>query len=330
MYRTLFIIVIFFVFLNSCKEKNQCIPHPDTGNIEIELSVERLELEVLDLKNDELAEFLDSHWAFKEFFLDASKYPDDTILQMNYSSLLRNPGIDTLYTETLEAYNDFSDVESEFTDAFSLIKYYYPDFTPPEIQTAITGLIHDHYVSDSVIIIGLDYFLGEQATYRPMIPDYIRNRFRKEAILPNTILLMSNQYNMTDLKDNTLLADMIFYGKAYYFSKQILPCTPDSLILGYTTEDMRNIERGKEIIWANFIENQSFFETNHRIKDKFISERPKTFEVGEDCPGRIGRWVGWEIVKAYMEKNPEITLNQLMKNNNAGEIFKMANYKPRR
>ncbi|MFC2123824.1 gliding motility lipoprotein GldB [Bacteroidota bacterium] len=330
MYRIGFIFIFLFSLI-SCKNRNQCIPHPDIGEIKITLELDRLELEVSNLNTEEeLADFLNSHRAFKEFFLDASKYPDETMLLNNYSALLKNPGIDTVYAETQSAFNNFQEIELDFIDAFSLIKYYYPEFKPPKIQTAITGLIHDQYVSDSVIIIGLDYFVGKNATYRPMMPDYIRNRFKREAILPNTILLLSNQYNLTDHQDNTLLAEMIFYGKAYYFTKQILPCTSDSLIIGYTKADMRNIERGKEIIWANFIENQALFETSHIIKEKFISERPKTFEIGEDCPGRIGRWVGWQIVKAYMDKNPEVSLDKLMKNDNAREIFNLAKYKPRR
>jgi gliding motility-associated lipoprotein GldB len=322
--------ILLFLSFFSCN-RNRCIPYPDTSDIEINVEFERLELEVLNHETtQELSEFLNSHLAFKEFFLDASKYPNEEILLQNYAALLKNPGIDTVYKETLYVFNDFEALEKEFLHAFSLIKYYYPEFIPPVIQTGITGLIHDHYVSDSVIIIGLDYFTGKNATYKPMLPEYIRNRFRKEAILPNTILLLSNQYNKTDYKDNTLLAEMIYYGKAYYFTKQMLPCTPDSLIIGYSTEDLENIERGIEIIWANFIENQALYETSHIIKDKFIAERPKTIEIGEDCPGRIGRWIGWEIVKNYMKKNPEVGLNELMENNNAQEIFNLARYKPRR
>ena len=64
-------------------------------------------------------------------------------------------------------------------------------------------------------------------------------------------------------------------------------------------------------------------------KDKFIAERPKTFEIGQNCPGRIGRWIGWEIVKSYMSNNPETSLNGLMENNNSRKIFERSGFKPR-
>ena len=322
---------LLLLLLGGCRKKEKCIPHPDTEDIDTDLQVERLDIALMGMDSQEkMEDYINSHLAFKEFFLDAGNYPDDQTLYKNFKLLLKNPGIDTLYNEVQEVFSDFKEIETEFRNAFALMKFYYPEFSPPVIQTAITGISHDLYVSDSVVLIGLDYFLGNEATYQPRIPEYIRKRFRKETVVPHTILLMSNRYNQTDLTDNTLLADMIYYGKAYFFTRQILPCTPDSIIIGYSPEDIKNIERGKEIIWANFIENESLYETNHLIKDKFISERPKTFEIGEDCPGRIGRWLGWEIVKEYMRKNPDVRLQDLMVNKNAQEIFMKSRYKPKR
>ena len=92
---------------------------------------------------------------------------------------------------------------------------------------------------------------------------------------------------------------------------------------------MKDIYFSQEIIWANFIENEVLFDTSHIIRDKFISERPKTLEIGQNCPGRIGRWMGWEIIRSYMLKNTEISLPDLMGNKNAGKIFETSGFKPR-
>jgi hypothetical protein len=195
----------------------------------------------------------------------------------------------------------------------------------------ISGLAKDMYVSDSLIIIGLDFYLGPEAKYHPIdLPGYILNRYQPRNLVPNTMLFISGRYTAGNPKDNTLLADMIFYGKAFQFAKQLLPCTPDSIFLGYTPEEMKDISGSREIIWANFIENEALYSTDQNLKDKFISERPKTFEIGENCPGRIGRWVGWEIVKAFMDNNPESRFTDLMENQDAQDIFTRSRYKPRR
>lgn len=328
--------IFFFLGLSAlvasgCKNKSSCISSPDISHITLDLKVDRLDKKLFSLRSKaELEKLLDKNPVFREKFLFESQYPDDSILINRFYGLLHDPYIDTLWTETNQVFGDLTDIKSQFSDAFKRIKYYYPRFTPPRIQTAFTGLAHDMYISDSLIIIGLDYYLGESASYRPLnTPDYILKRYRKENIVPNTLLLLSEKFNKTDMEDKTLLADMVYYGKAYYFSKQMLPCVPDSIFLGYTQKEMHDINASKGVIWANFIENELLYETDYALKDKFISERPKTFEIGQNCPGRIGRWVGWEIVKAYMDKNDTTSFIGLMNNNDAKEIFRISRYKPR-
>jgi hypothetical protein len=326
----LFSISIILSFF-SCSKKDACIPSPDISNINLSLDIDRLDKKLFKIHTrTELKELLDDNFAFSEIFLARSQYPYDSIFINRFYDLLNNPAIDTLWKETESVFGDLEDITMQFENSFKRIKYYYPEFIPPKIQFVFTGLSHDMYVSDSLIIVGLDYYLGDEASYRPVdIPDYILKRYRKENIVPNSLLLLSQKYNQIDIRDKTLLGEMIFYGKAFYFSRQMLPCVPDSIFLGYSPKEMEDIFHGQEIIWANFIENEVLFDTNHHIKDKFIAERPKTFEIGQNCPGRIGRWIGWEIVKDYMENNSEASLPDLMKNNNSRIIFERSGFKPR-
>ncbi|MBA4057291.1 MAG: gliding motility lipoprotein GldB, partial [Marivirga sp.] len=53
-----------------------------------------------------------------------------------------------------------------------------------------------------------------------------------------------------------------------------------------------------------------------------------TVQVGEKCPGRIGQWIGWQIVNTYAETQPEMSLPQLMAAGNAQKLFKESAYKP--
>ena len=319
------------LFLLSCTKNNNCIEAPDISNIHLELHVQRVDQELFKsrTKND-LAMIIRQNPVFAEAFLMRSQYPDDSILVDRFYELLHDPNIDTLWQETQQVFGDFKEVEDQFRDAFKRIKYFYPDFTVPKIKTVFSGLSSDMYLSDTLILIGLDYYLGDDATFRPLnTPEYILKRYRKENIVPNTLLFLSEKYNATNPEDQTLLADMIYYGKSYYFSKQMLPCIADSIFLGYTPKEMEDIYNNEGIIWANFIENELLYETNHSIKDKFISERPYTYEISQICPGRIGRWIGWEIIKEYHERNEDQSFKEIMANPDALEIFNISKYKPR-
>jgi hypothetical protein len=125
-----------------------------------------------------------------------------------------------------------------------------------------------------------------------------------------------------------MLAEMIGYGKAYYFAKQMTPCSPDSVLIGYTTEELNGSRENESLIWSRLIEDQILFSTNTQDKQKYIIERPKTLEVGERCPGRIGQWVGWRMVQSYHERNPNATLPQIMNVTDAAKMFKDSGYKP--
>ncbi len=326
------IVFIFLIILSflSCNRPDHCIPSPDISGISIDLEIERIDQQLFEAENiATLTGIIDKNQVFAEFFLSRSQYPHDSILAHRVFNLLKDPEIQKLRNETVEIFGDLSELEDQFSEAFRHIKYYYPDFNPPRIQAVFTGLAHDMYVSDSILIFGLDYYLGNEASYRPLdVPEYILKRYRKENIVPNSLLLISDKYNRTDVSDQRLVADMVYYGKAHYFARQMLPCVPDSIFLGYTPEEMKIVNRSEQIIWANFIENELLFETNHFLKDKFIAERPKTFEISQHCPGRIGRWVGWEIIKTYMDKNPETSLGEMMNETNALKIFERSRYKP--
>jgi gliding motility-associated lipoprotein GldB len=328
--RTIAISLCLAFIFTSCR-KEKCSIDPGVLKIPVNLELIRLEQKLSAFKSKEDAiQFINDWPEFSESFLERSQYPNDSILAESLYKLSIDPYVDTLFQEAREVFGDMKDLKEELAMAFRHIKKHYPDFKEPRVYTAITGLGNDLFVSDSVIVIGLDYFLGKNATFRPKhLPEYILRRYEKEYIVPNIILLMSKKFNATDYQNNTMLAEMIFYGKAYYFTKSMMPCTADSLLIGYSGEEISDVRDHETIIWANFIENQLLYETSHFTKNKFLGERPKVFEIGTKCPGRIGAWVGWEIVNSYMSRN-KVTLTELMSDSNVNEIFAQSRYRPGR
>jgi hypothetical protein len=159
---------------------------------------------------------------------------------------------------------------------------------------------------------------------------YLLTRYEPEDIVPSCLLIygISDRFNKTTLEDRTVLADMIAYGKSFYFAKHMLPCTPDSTLIWYSRKEIEGARRFEHLIWARLIEDQVLYSTNHMVNQRFLGERPKTLEVGEECPGRIAQWVGWQIVKKYMETHPNVTLPQLMDMADAQRLFNESRYKP--
>lgn len=331
--RIVFCFWLIGVVLIGCQgdSEDKCAYIPDTSSIRIDLRIEQLQDSLTQFSSKKsLVAFFSKYPELRDDFFNRPGYPDDSLFINELYSRFSNLYFDSLLIDTHNVFGDLRELKDELTLAFTNITYYYPDFQPPRIQTVITGLESDIFVSDSLIIIGLDYYLGPRAKYKPNMYDYLLRRYQKNFIVPSVLLLygIDERFNNTNLKDRTVLADMISYGKTYYFAKQMLPCVADSIFIGYTREELEGSRKNSDLIWKRLVEDEVFYSTSHLIKQKYIAERPKTLEVGEKCPGRIATWVGWEVVKKYMAANEKVSLPQLMANPNAEEIFKQSKYKP--
>jgi hypothetical protein len=327
-----FLLCLIIIFQGcTTDEETVCVEQPEVSD-RVDITIVRLEDELLEADSrKELISILNDNPVIAEVFLKRNQYPNDSLMIEVLTKRFGNPFIDSLQMEIDRVFGEVVSLEEELELGFSNMKYYYPETRVPGVKTVATGLEHDLYVSDSLVIIGLDYFLGEGAKFRPLgLYKYMLKRYSPETIAPSVMLLygISPRYNMTEPGDKSMLADMISFGKAYYFAKHMLPCVPDSTLLSYTFDEIKGVRENEEIVWAHFVENDLLFETNHEIKKKYMEERPKTYEIGDKAPGRIGTWLGWQIVNAYMEQHPEVTLPELMARDNPRQILEESNYKP--
>jgi hypothetical protein len=324
--RILFFITLLFA-LTGCDFLTD--DSPDLSGIQVEVDVVSLEEPLLACQSlKDVKNFLHQHPYLRQVYFPDVAPNDSALAPLLYEHIRNNAlqgfskEIDSLFSDRKKA------LEQPLEEAFRHIKYYYPDFKAPKVATIVTGFMgSDLYVSDSLIIIGLDYFGGPQATYRPNVYDYQLRRYQPEYLVPSILFFMSDKYNRMDPQDNTLLADMIGYGKAFEFVKHCAPETPDSLILGFSEQDLSRAYNSQTQLWAFVVQNRLLYETADLAKQKYIGERPFTPEIGPDVPGGIGRWLGWRIVNRYMAENPDITLPELMKNPNARQIFEQSGYK---
>ncbi len=321
--------LVFILIFFSCQPpEEECVRSPE---IKIELNFKSLEDSLPSIKTkQQLVNFFSHHAALRDIFFNRRNYPNDSIFINYYFKRFTNPALDTVLMDVKKVFTDGQELKEKFSEAFSNMTYYYPGFKVPRIETIITGFESDLYVSDTLIIVSLDYFLGKNGRYKPDMNEYMLRRYEKNFIVPSALLLygIDTDFNKTNFSDHTVLAEMITYGKAYYFAKHMLPCTPDSIFIGYTAKEIAGAYANQDLIWKRLVEDEALFSTSQQMKQRFVAERPKTYEVGNECPGRIGTWVGWEMVKEYMKQNPDTSLPELMGIHDAQNVFRGSKYRP--
>jgi gliding motility-associated lipoprotein GldB len=325
---------LFFILLclglSACKNKAK--DKAVVENIQVSIPFQRLEEELFRINSTEDVKSFFMKYplvAEKYFDMDSSMLEDPEVLQSFYE-FYSNKFLKEFYLEAKGSFGDIAPLQSQLEDFYKHVKFYYPNSTAPKAYTVVTGFNPDKpfFVNDTLLVLSIDFFLGPKAKYRPPYYKYMLDRFEKPYIAPFIALAVSLKYNITDYKDETMLANMIYHGKSLYFAEMMLPQLADSMLIMYTGKDIAGVEENQKTIWGHFIQNKLLFETQPHIIEKFIGERPKVTEIGDKCPGRIGRWLGWQIVRKYMSKHPEVTLQQLMSEKDSQKIFRESKYKP--
>ncbi|WP_187264468.1 gliding motility lipoprotein GldB [Pontibacter beigongshangensis] len=327
-YRLLILVTLLFV--SGCR-KNTCGIPEGAEKVPVQVEIERLEKRFFqDTSRQGIAAFIKSHPDFAEKFFGRGQLRSDSVLINALHGLATNLELRKLGQEAESRFGDMQTERQQLETAFKVIKYYYPDFVVPEVKTFVSGLSRDFLITDSLLVLGLDFFIGKDASYRPDVYEYILKRYERPNMLPTAMLLLSNQFNQTSQTERNLLAEMINTGKAYYFVESVMPCTADSAIIGYSRKEIAEVRHNEPKVWAHFIEKELLYEKNPFLITKYVGERPNTPEIDATAPGRIGTWVGWQIVRKYMERNPNITLPELMAETDHQKIFNEAKYKPRK
>ncbi|MBC8321162.1 MAG: hypothetical protein H8E34_10600 [Bacteroidetes bacterium] len=234
--------------------------------------------------------------------------------------------------KVMEVYPDLIAEESQLTYAFSRYHYFFPDKKIPAIYTYISDLYYESpvIVNDSVLIIALDVYLGnEYSKYRSLgLPNYKIRCMTKENIVIDVMKAMYASELNPQHKQKTLLDRMIGAGKLLYYLDAVLPDVPDSLKICYTTNQINWIEENKDNVWAFLVQNKLFYSANYEIQSKFIQDGPFTTGFSNESSPRIGAWLGWQIVRKYMDNHPETSLESLIQNDDAQTIFNQSGYKP--
>jgi hypothetical protein len=88
----------------------------------------------------------------------------------------------------------------------------------------------------------------------------------------------------------------------------------------------------EKYVWQYFIEKQVLYQTQLEWVQRFIEPAPFSkfyLQLDNETPGRIGSWLGWQIVNSYMIQFPETPLDELLKMS-AQKLFNLSKYKPKR
>ena len=180
------------------------------------------------------------------------------------------------------------------------------------------------------LFVSLDTYLGEDHKFYIGIVEYFKRNFTKDQIVPDAANSIAEKY-VPRAKSRTFLANMIYYGKLLYLKDIWLPELSSWRKMGYTQEQWQFAENNEEMIWRYFVDNELIFDTDSNLAPRFLYPAPFSkfyLSLDAETPDRLGQYIGWQMVKSYMDKN-EVSISQMLQAD-ADTIFNNANYKPKK
>jgi gliding motility-associated lipoprotein GldB len=309
----------------------------DVSNVKIDLQVQRFDQDLFDypegITAKNVAELNSKYGLFFQDFtqsvinIGSPKNPD---LFYKLNDFSKDSYINEIKTDADKFYTDFSPFKIGLEDAFKHYKHYFPKKKTPKIITYISGFNYAITTDESYLGIGLDMFLGKDyAAYKQLgLPQYKTAFMNKEGLVAGAMLgWISTEFELKE-KNADLLTEMIHQGKTLYLLDALMPKASNTIKISYTDIQLEWCDNNEEPVWFYFIDNNLLYTKESTEIIKYMGEAPFIQGFPDGSPGRIGHWLGWQIVKAYMDKNPTITIEKLMLNDNAQQILNASKYKP--
>ncbi len=187
------------------------------------------------------------------------------------------------------------------------------DFPTRKYAAVVWGSRKSMAFVDSVMLIALNHYLGTDYPGYRSWPEYQRYAKTPEN-LPYDLAeaLTAVAYPYVPGKDPTALSRMLYEGALMHAKIKLVPQATLAGAMGYTAQQMDWFHANMRSVWNRLVENKLLYTSSAETIDRLIGPAPSTTPIGQEVPGRAGRYIGYRIICAYLEQNSKITLAELL------------------
>lgn len=312
--------IVFCLLFVSCDQKNKVEKAIEETPVET-IKVDRFDKQFFETSPNDLQKLK------KQYPYFFSPNINDTVWTNKMTASIWRE----VYAEVEKKYPSSDEIQNSVETLIQHMKYYFPKTKTPKVITLISDMDYNNKAiyADSLIIISLELYLGKDHKFYTF-PKYLKQNFEERQMMPDIVKSFASG-KITPPTDKNLLSQMIYFGKELYLKDILLPEYSDAEKMGYTPEQIVWCQENESYIWRYFIEREMLFSDEQKLASRFIDASPFSkfyLEIDNDSPGQTGSWIGWQIVRSFMENN-DVKLDQMLKMN-AKEIFEKSKYKPKK
>ncbi|MFM7668485.1 MAG: hypothetical protein ACKO7D_09920 [Bacteroidota bacterium] len=208
--------------------------------------------------------------------------------------------------------------KKEMVDAMKYLRYHFPKMKTPKNIVFFNSLFsYNTLATNTDIGIGLEWYLGSENKLIKKssiqgLYDYMKTGMDRKYLVRDVVYqwVYAQVQAPTDAK---FAEDMVSWGKLLYCIEAALPDKEKSIILRYSSEKFKWAEENEKRIWKYFVEQKLLFKNDELLKLGYFNEAPYTKGLPKESPDRLGQYIGWKMVRKYMDENPDLALEKLVK-----------------
>ena len=320
--RLLFFVIVLTILCSSCKNDPLDV---DVSKVEVNLNFIHAD-SMLYNSTDSRRILLNRN--FKQSFPDLYlftfekglkiKTNVDTMYMNQLTIFYKDPYIKELEIELQRNFKTLSSEKQEIKDAMKHLKFHFKKMNSPKNVVFFNSLFsYNTLATNTDIGVGLEWYLGPEHKLIKKssiqgLYDYMKVGMDRKYLVRDVVYqwVYAQIHAPTDAK---FAEDMVSWGKLLYCIEAALPEKDKSIILRYSPEKMKWAEENEKSIWKYFVEQKLLFKSDELLKLGYFNEAPFTKGLPKESPDRLGQYIGWKMVRNYMEQNPDLPLEKLLK-----------------
>lgn len=308
----------------------------DVSDVDVDIQFDRFEQELCQAKsaedlieiNQRLLEKGGELYEFYTFDILGSGPPTGDSIHRYLWFFINDTVMKQVHEDIQLQFGHFEETENRIVDLFKHLKYHLPEAPQPRQVITYNSTFRYGVTSTSDRLgIGLEMYLGEsnRVIERIGYPLYMKAKMDADYLPVDVARSWIIENIMGESRGETFLSSMIYFGKLQYLVDATMPDIEDHLKIRYTEEEYEYAIASEYNVWQYLLDMNWIYETDVKVKMRFFEEAPTTVGI-EESPGRLGQFMGWRMVRQYMEKNEEVSVEELMNKTKEGDILKA--YKP--
>tara|TARA_B100000497_G_C7696631_1_gene426183 strand:- start:15094 stop:16110 length:1017 start_codon:yes stop_codon:yes gene_type:complete len=246
---------------------------------------------------------------------------------------LLDPEVQALYQDARKFRMPINNFESKINYGISQYNYRFRDHAKKfDIYTYISRNENFWVLKGpDIYFLPWDRYLGRDHPLYARESNYQRSRHDSDQIIIELFRALSEEHISKSENNSSLLTAMINSGKKILFVQTILGEDEAYQAMNISLDKYDFLENNEKNLWTIILNQRWLFNKSFELKRKLIEPSPFSpfgTPIDHEIPGQVGVWFGWRILQSFWLANPELTLSQILDNENVNLILQKSGYRP--